>query len=268
MKSGRSRALLLTLPFVLALYASPSAAQAPQLDRVEELVRGGRADEARDQLQEWWESGRGDATRADLQRGLWLRGRLTVDPSQADLEYQRLVVLYPNGPYTAQALLRLAQSAHVAGDEGRARRYVETIRRDYPSSPTRTEADAWLRDAGPAGSPSVAASAPRTATDPPAASTARTVPTTPTTGPPGTMEWMVQFGAFGDQGRASELFDQLVEQGVAARLVRVTGSGFIHVRIGRFATRAEASMQLEQLEARGIEAAIVRDDRSETPIRR
>ena len=44
----------------------------------------GRTEEARAALVEWWDGDREDAPRRDLQRGLWLRGRLTVDPVQAD----------------------------------------------------------------------------------------------------------------------------------------------------------------------------------------
>ena len=35
-----------------------------------------------------------------------------MDPVQAELDYQRLVIEYPGGLYSAEALLRLAQAAH------------------------------------------------------------------------------------------------------------------------------------------------------------
>jgi cell division protein FtsN len=59
-----------------------------------------------------------------------------------------------------------------------------------------------------------------------------------------------------------------VAAGLAARLVRVEGSGFLHVRIGRFETRAEASQQLQRVTGLGYTAAIVRDDRAEELVRR
>jgi len=82
------------------------------------------------------------------------------------------------------------------------------------------------------------------------------------------LEWSVQFGAFTDEDRAFALHQELVTAGLAARLVRVAGSGFTHVRIGRFSNRAEASTQLQQVTARGFTAALVRDDRAEEIVRR
>jgi cell division protein FtsN len=78
----------------------------------------------------------------------------------------------------------------------------------------------------------------------------------------------VQFGAFTEEDRAFALHQELITEGLAARLVRVAGSGFLHVRIGRFSNRAEASTQLQQVTARGFTAAIVRDDRAEEVVRR
>ncbi len=283
--SIRRAALALGL---VVLTAAPLAAQS--LDRVEELARLGRADEARAILAEWWESSRAAAPQRDLQRGLWLRGRLTVDPNLAELDYQRLVVLYPSSPFAPQALLRLAQSAHAHGDGAGAERFVTTIARDYPTSPVRTEAEAWLRGAGPppippAGSrppaPAVAtrdttarpSPTPTPAPAPPATSTGTATPiptTTPRPPAPASevLEWSVQFGAFTDVDRAFALHSELVAAGLAARLVRVAGSGFVHVRIGRFSNRADANTQLQQVTARGFTAAIVRDDRAEEVVRR
>jgi cell division protein FtsN len=106
-------------------------------------------------------------------------------------------------------------------------------------------------------------------------------PVTPPTSPPVTgaaartpapadavLDWAVQFGAFTDEDRAFALHQQLVAAGLAARLVRVEGSGFLHVRIGRFATRPEASDQLQRVTAQGFTAAIVRDGRAEEVVRR
>ncbi|HUF75955.1 MAG TPA: hypothetical protein VMM35_06740, partial [Longimicrobiales bacterium] len=140
----------LCVAIAAALLLLPAAlpAQTPSLDRVEELARLGRTEEARAALTDWWSAARDDASQRDLQRGLWLRGRLTVDPVQAELDYQRLIVLYPSGPYTAQALFRLAQAAHAQGDAEDARRHVEALARDYAGSPSRAQAEAWLREAG------------------------------------------------------------------------------------------------------------------------
>lgn len=284
--------------FALVLFAAaPLAAQS--LDRVEELSRLGRTDEARTLLEQWWQEARSSAPQRDLQRGLWLRGRLTVDPNIAELDYQRLVVLYPSSPFAPQALLRLAQSAHANGDGAAAERHVQSIVRDYPSSPVRAEAEAWLRGAGapppssgtprqttaaatntgtaaaptrePAIAPTPAPTPAATASPPPATSTATPAPSSQTR-PPAPAQiplvWSVQFGAFTDESRAFALHGELISAGLAARLVRVEGSGFVHVRIGRYSNRDEASAQLQQVTARGFTAAIVRDDRAEEVVLR
>ena len=275
------------------LLVSPAAAlaQAVSLDGVEELARLGRAEEARAALAEWWGGPRGDASQRDLQRGLWLRGRLTVDPVQAALDYQRLAVLYPSGPYTAQALLRLAQAAYAQGDVEAARQQVEALARDYPTSPSRTQAEDWLRSAGPpparagdppggapatvgaAGATGAPAGRPSqggvtTVVPPDAAAGIRPSAARPPAPAEVPLDWSVQFGAFSDEERAFTLQRELVSENLAARLVRVAGSAFLHVRIGRFATREEAARQLEDVTRRGFTAAIVRDDRAEEVVRR
>jgi hypothetical protein len=249
-----------------SLIPAPALAQSSALDRVEEFTRLGRAEEARAVLAEWWGGDRDDASQRDLQRGLWLRGRLTVDPAQAELDFQRLAVLYPSGPYTPQALFRLAQAAHARGDEAGAQRHVDALARDYPNATSRTQAEAWLRAAGRA--PAVGAAA---TTVMPADTSVSGIRSSGGRAPaPADVEldWSVQFGAFSDEDRAFALQTDLVAAGLAARLVHVVGSGFVHVRIGRFATRDEASRQLEEVARRGFTAAIVRDDRAEEVVRR
>lgn len=139
---------LLLLVVLSGIGVQPLRAQSG-LERVDELARLGRAEEARTLLTEWWEGDREGASRRELQRGLWLRGRLTVDPVQAELDFQRLVVLYPSGQFTPDALLRLAQGAFATGDEEGARRYVATLDRDYPRSDASERAEIWLAAAGP-----------------------------------------------------------------------------------------------------------------------
>jgi len=257
--------------------SAPVAAQSPALERVEEFTRLGRAEEARTALLEWWEGARDDASRRDLQRGLWLRGRLTVDPVQAELDFQRLVVLYPSGPFTPEAIFRLAQSAHAQGDVDGAERHVAMLARDYPNSRSRSDAEAWLRAAGPAPpAPDAPRVQPRVAeadttlrpardaapatVDPPAAAAGAE--------PDPAFNWFVQFGAFSEEPRALALHAEALAAGLDARVVRVEGSGFLHVRIGRFDNRIDANTQLEEVAEHGFAAAIVRDDRAEEVVRR
>jgi len=260
----------LKIGLVVFLLAAPVAAQSPTLQRVEDLARMGRAEEARVELMEWWGGPRDNASQRDLQLALWLRGRLTVDPAQAELDFQRLVVLYPSSPYTPEALFRLAQGSDAQGDLEAARRHVATLARDYPSSQSRTEAEAWLRTVE-SGSPTSTQAATQTVSPTPAARDTAAAPTPPfreARPAQAPLTWFVQFGAFADEERAFALHTELVDSGLAARLVSVEGSAFVHVRIGRFSTREEANAQLEQVRVRGYTASIVRDERVETTVRR
>ncbi len=282
-----------------AVVASPASAQSG-LERVESLTRLGRAEEARVALIEWWDGDRDDASRSELQRGLWLRGRLTVDPVQAELDFQRLAVLYPSGQFASGAVLRLAQAAFARGDEAVARGYVATLVRDYPNSDEREEGEAWLASPGPLPPPG---DTPRRAVEAlsglssgeegsePARTGAATEDDSParapqeeiSTGNDGAsspsddgedgagvsepiMNYYVQLGAFTDEVRAIALFEEVREAAVDVRVVRVEGSRFTHVRVGKFADREKAVEQLDALAAAGISAALVRDDRAERPI--
>jgi hypothetical protein len=261
------------------------------LEEVEQLTRMGRTEEARDVLMSWWDEGRDDASRRELQRGLWLRGRLTVDPVQAGLDFRRLAVLYPSGQFTPDAILRLAQSSFAMGDEDGARSYVSTLSRDYPRSEARQEAEAWLAEAGPlppAGDTPTRATTAAVGgmtgsdepaeTDPPSGDLAEGTPVADPTDPeepeaqnetPGeavaVMNYYVQLGAFAEEERAVALSEEVRAEGVDARVVSVEGSRFTHVRVGRFADRAAAVELLEELTDRGVSAALVRDDRPERP---
>ena len=235
------------------------------LEEVERLTRAGRTEEARVALAEWWEGDRGEASRRELQRGLWLRGRLTVDPVQAELDFQRLVVLYPSGQFTPDALLRMAQAAWAMGDEARARGHVDALERDYAGSEAAGRARQWLADAGPVPPPG---DTPSQRAGAPAEPPTEVGPDREAAADEADMNYFVQLGAFAEPERALALYDSVRERGVEVRVVRVEGSQFIHVRVGRFADRAAAVDLLEELTAQGINAALVRDDRPEEPLPR
>ena len=260
----------------------PAQGQGSSLERVEELVRSGRTDEARELLMGWWDDDSDAASRRDLQRALWLRGRLTVDPMQAELDFQRLVVLYPRGEFTPDAILRMAQAAHEMGDEQAARAHVETLVRDYASSPVSRRAQAWLRAAGPVPAPPEAAPTSRRAAPAPQPEAERAGPppeprTTAAEAPSGDVgepaapprvgAYFVQLGAFAEEERAMALFEEVSALGVDVRVVRVDGSRFLHVRFGRFVEREAAVRELDRLADAGIDAALVRDERAEVLVR-
>ena len=73
----RARISLLALA-ALSVAGAPLVAQEVSLERVEQLTRLGRTDEARSVLLAWWDDGRSEASRRDQQRGFWLRGRLSL----------------------------------------------------------------------------------------------------------------------------------------------------------------------------------------------
>jgi hypothetical protein len=246
-----------SLTSALALMVLPpfSPQQPISLDEVEVLANRGRILEAREVLETWWEERGAGVGRLDRQRSLWLRARLTVDPSLAELDLRRLTLEYPGGPYSDDALLRLAQSADVRGDRGRAGDYFRTLLRGYPSSPHASLAAAWLREAGPDVQATPGGNRDRGRVDSP--------------GAPPVVEgaFSVQAGAFRDPERARSLADQLQTAGFDARVVRIPVDGLLRVRVGRYRDRGEADVLAATLRERGFEATIVTDARSEERVR-
>ena len=116
------------------------------LDAVDALAGSGRTEEARGVLETWWDGERSQSSRRDRQRGLWLRAVLTVDPEMATLDYQRLVVSYPGGPYSDGALIRLAMIAGSGEDLLGAAGHYLALLQDYPRSQERVRARQWLSE--------------------------------------------------------------------------------------------------------------------------
>jgi hypothetical protein len=237
----------LGLAFLLLLPPAPLASQgAASLDEVEALMGRGRILEAREVLEAWWEAQGASVGRMDRQRSLWLRARLTVDPSLSDLDLRRLVLEFPGGPYSDDALLRLAQSADLRGDLRQAHANYTALLRGYPSSPLAPAADAWLREMGP----EVEALGPAPLPEVPAA-----LPGSP--GGEGPLS--VQVGAFRNPEGARSLSERVREAGWVSRVVRVPGTDLLRVRVGRFLRRDGVEGLKRELERAGFEATIVAD---------
>jgi len=277
----RRLALVVLVAAIVAPQAVVSAQDLTSLEDVEELARLGRTEEARVGLLAWWEASRPDASRRDVQRALWLRGTLTVDPAQAASDFRRLVIEYPGGPFSDYALLRLAQAAHASGDGDAARMYVGTITRDYPASPVVREAETWLAGAGPAPDPPLVdvdpvqprpmAEQPPVQPDPTTAVVSPTEPTQTDPMPAAVQDgprFSVQLGAFANDDRARALYQRAVGEGLEPRMVRVEGTRLLHVRVGLFDSAALAGELLRRVGGMGFVAALVRDANTEERIRR
>jgi hypothetical protein len=173
----------------------------------------------------------------------------------AELDLRRLVLEFPGGPFSDNALYRLALFAEGRGDLRAAHGHFLDLVRDYPVSPFRSEAESWLREH----EDEIAALPQRAPREDP-----------PGIGPPpgpilekGGGSFAVQAGAFQSLERAGQLADRIREAGFQPRLVRVPGSDLVRVRVGRFTTRAEADALALELVSRGFDITIATDAQSE-----
>ena len=78
--------------------------------------------------------------------------------------------------------------------------------------------------------------------------------------------YAVQVGAFESEERARSLLASVNASGFLARIVRVTGSVLVHVRIGAFLDRTGAVELMDRVRRRGHEATIAMDVAEEGPI--
>lgn len=240
---------------VLATPPAPLLAQSSTglLDAVEAALRRADFQEARVFLLEWQASDLRQVPHAERERGLWLEARLQVDPQRAEPLYRRLVLEYPGGRWSDQALHHLALLAEGRGDQAARDRWLEALVRDYPGSPLREGARHRLDvpvSSGTLGSPSGSQVGPSVAATSPA--------------PSATAEgrYTLQVAAFSDLSRARSLEASLRSSGAAVRVVRIPGSELYRVRIGYFSSRAAAQSEARLLTERGTLSgdAMVRDD--------
>ncbi len=269
---GAVRTLVLILAWLTFVGAGwvlvPGTALAQEtgsLDEVESLMAEGRIIQAREVLEAWLESRLPSASREDRQRGIWLRGKLTVDPSMAEVDFRRLVLEYPGGPYSADALFRLGLYAELRGDRPEARSLLERLIRDYPASPLVQEAESWLTTLAGEAPPRPPPAAPPGTEMPPEARPERVIPA-PIDPVEASWSFAVQVGAFSNLDHARRLADRLTHAGYEPRVVGVPGDELARVRVGRFPLREEAEALVRALEARGFEARVVPDAWSEVPV--
>ena len=255
--------------------AVPMGAQ-ESLDVVDSLAAAGRADEARTALEAWWDNERVPSGRLDRQRGLWLRAILTVDPRMAGLDFQRLVLEYPGGSHSDEALVRLGLISAAAEDLPRAAGYFRTLVTDYPRSPQRRRAQEWLTQNFVAveeaeleeAELAEAESRESESREPEFPEPESREPEVGASEPAEAVaaRYAVQVGAFEGEERARSLLASVNASGFLARLVHVTGSTLVHVRIGAFLDRAGAAELMDRVRRRGHEATIAVDVGEEEPM--
>lgn len=234
---------LVVLLLLAAGVSSGSAQEGASLGEVEAFMAQGQVWEARETLETWWTTRFSSSSRSDRERGIWLRGKLTVDPSMAELDFRRLVLEFPGGPYTDDALFRLGLSAELRGELRDAQTSFEALVRDYPASPRVPEAERWVRNH---------------------AGEVAMLPKEPPIGEPvapaaeaGSGGFSVQLGAFRSLDLAISLADELRALGHEPRVVRTPGNDLARVRIGRFDSRARAEALARELDARGFAVTLV-----------
>jgi hypothetical protein len=244
---------------------------------VDSLASAGRADQARTELESWWENQRLESSRSDRQRGLWLRAILTVDPRAASLDLQRLAVEFPGGLHSDEALLRLGLISAAAQDLPRAAGYFRTLATDYPRSPRRRGAEEWLAEHSAAVEEAAQAitkppelDVARPEVDLPVRDVAVVSPeldmTVPGRAGDVSARYAVQVGAFESEERAKNLLASVNASGFQARIVRVQGSTLMHVRIGGFLDRAGAVDLMNRVRGRGHDATLAEDVAREEPL--
>ncbi len=246
--------LLAPVPGTTVPVAAQSPGQgSPALDTVETRIAEGRFPEAREGLERWWE-GEAQAPREERQQALWLRARLTVDPAMAELDYRRLVVEYPGGPWSDAALLRLAQGAEFRGDEAAARQYLGILSRDYPQSPYRVEARERLARLEAGEFPPAVGSGTEGTPPSPSPQAAREE-----AAPEAAGLYTVQLGAFSTEEGARAHAAELGRAGLDVRVVQVDGSPLFRVRSGGFQSRDEAEVAARVPQGMGYPALVATD---------
>lgn len=264
---------------------SVSAQQPTQLDRVQNLISGGRFTEARNTLAEWetkFGSAQSDASTTDRARALYLRGVLTGDAKEAEDTYVSVVLSYPSSPSAPHALLRLGQALVTGGDHRRAVGYLGRLRADYPGFAERETGLLWLaraqmgagsaaaacitaREAASGASVNVSTLAGLERDRACASGVAQKPDSTPRAAAPTApaKSYAIQTAAFRELRSAESIAAQLRAKGFDARVVRVEGSELNRVRFGSYASAAEAAVAGERIRDAGFAVMIVSDAHKE-----
>ena len=224
---------------------------------IDSIASKGDIERARSILEGWWETDLQDANRHDRQYALWLRGLLTVDPELASLDFRRLAVSFPGGPYSDDALSRLGLISVANDDLLEASAYFRAILLDYPISPERKIAEEWLNSNQSALEVLELARIPEIQEQVQAIQKNTKSLGQASSGSPG--RYAIQVGAFSNSQRARDLAKELASKGFEVRVVGIKGTALSRVRIGRFKERERASTLLHDLREIGQVATLVDD---------
>src|SRR5688572_21844742 len=79
----------------------------------------------------------------DYAEGVYWRAVLSATAAEAEMDYRRLVVDYPQSPRVADALVRLAQLELARANYDGALRHLNRLAAEHPQSPMRGRAGYW-----------------------------------------------------------------------------------------------------------------------------
>lgn len=243
--------------------AVPQAAdQIPSLDIVEAALDSGRVEVARGELDRWFESNEDGAELETMARARYLRGRMTANAEQAEIDYI-WVAIDGGGPYAAEAWLKLAQLRLMRGDAARATGDLERLRADYPDAPVLAESWLWsgftLEAGGDlSGACDAWGRARDLATTPGTASVRAQAELSLATCSPVESQYTVQLGAFREREAAVALRQRVEPTGLTVRIEEPNdASDWYRVRSGHFPRREQAEGVARGLTDRGFEAIVV-----------
>lgn len=140
LKSIRLLAVLAVFP--LSAMAQGSAVINPVYRRAQTLVNDGNATAGRALV----DSMIGAATQGsnEYAEGVYWRAVLAATAADAEMDYRRIVVDYPQSPRVEDALVRLAQLEIARANYDGALRHLNTLIAEHPQSPSRARAGYWI----------------------------------------------------------------------------------------------------------------------------
>jgi cell division protein FtsN len=135
-----SALIIVVMPVVAA--AQASAIVNPAYRRAQDLVNGGNPTAGRAVI----DSMLSVATQGtnEYAEGIYWRAVLAATAADAEMDYRRIVVDYPQSPRVEDALIRLSQLEIARANYDGAIRHLNTLITEHPESPSRARAGYWM----------------------------------------------------------------------------------------------------------------------------